>query len=186
VFLFLLYWCLILIYPSITFLTCFLSSQNTVKKKTLASNLAIVATIYTENQPDQPGGIANAESKMLKYLSRKFNKISDLILVDKPKWMVGETTKNVYCGYIINYAEGHTFRHEQDCVEWGEIVTVEFKGYTVEQVYEIVKELYENDNYGWHNNQTEYRPEESYETVWTFRIEKNKKGTKLSFAYSWI
>jgi len=70
-----------------------LSSQNTVKKKTLASNLAIVATFYTENQPDQPEGIANAESKMLKYLSRKFNKISDLILVDKPKWMVGETIK---------------------------------------------------------------------------------------------
>jgi len=42
---------------------------------------------------------------------------------------------------------------------------VEFKGYTVGQVYAIVKELYENDNYGWHNNQIEYRPEESYETV---------------------
>ena len=89
--------------------------------------------------------------------------------------MVDETTKDIYCGYIFNYAEGHTFKHEQECLEWGEIVTVEFKGHSIEEVHKIVIELYENVNYKWYNNKTEYRPKESYETVWTFRLKKMKK-----------
>ena len=69
-----------------------------------------------------------------------------------------ENIEDSICGYIISFREGHSFKHEEECVEWGE----------------IVEELFKNENYGWFANDTEYRPEKYYETVWTFKIKEKK------------
>ncbi|TYP70880.1 hypothetical protein [Aquimarina intermedia] len=68
----------------------------------------------------------------------------------------------------------------------GEIVTVSFKNFSAAQVRDIVEELFENDYYDWYADKTEYRPEEFYETIWTFRIIEKETSIDLEFAYSWI
>jgi hypothetical protein len=130
--------------------------------------------------------IVSPEAIMLSYLSTHFNKIQDTIFIKKPEFMIAENTKDTICGYIISFKEGHSFKHEQECNEWGEIVTVSFKNYTPSQVREIVELLFKNDEYDWYDNRTEYRPQKYYERDWTFRIIENVESTHLEFAYSWI
>ncbi len=130
--------------------------------------------------------IESPEVKMLSYLTTHFNKNLDTIFIEKPEFMIAENAKDTICGYIISFKEGHSFKNEQECNEWGEIVTVSFKNYTPSQVREIVELLFKNDEYDWYNNNTEYRPEKYYERVWTFRIIENWESTDLEFAYSWI
>lgn len=100
--------------------------------------------------------------------------------------MLHEKTEDTICGYIISFKEKHFFKHEQECVEWGEIVTVGFIDFTAEQVRDIVEELFTTEGYNWYNNKTEYRPKEYYEKVWTFYILENENTIELKFAYSWI
>lgn len=126
------------------------------------------------------------EIKMMEYLTSHFIKNQDTIFVKKPEWMIYENTTNFNCGFIISFEEGHTFKHEQECNEWGEIITVSFKGYSIAQVREVVELLFKTEGYDWYKNNTEYRPEKYYETIWTFRIIESEKSIELEFAYSWI
>ncbi|MCA0133930.1 hypothetical protein [Winogradskyella alexanderae] len=161
-----------------------LSCQKNVKNQASDNRSEIDQTeVTTEKQIEE---IISPEIKMLEYLTSRFHKLPDSTFIKKPDWMIDENTSDIYCGYIIQFEEGHTFRHEQECVEWGEIVTVKFKGYSLDQVGALVEELFKNDNYSWYENKTEYRPEEYYETVWTFKIKEHEQSTELRFAYSWI
>ena len=130
--------------------------------------------------------IISPEIKMLEYLSLHFNRVQDSTFLKKPDFMIGSDKKDTICGYVIPFKEGHSFKHEQECVEWGEIVTVKFNNFSANQVREIVESLFKKDNYDWYENNTEYRPYEYYERLWTFRIIENEKSTDLEFAYSWI
>ena len=123
--------------------------------------------------------------KMLDYLTANFERIQDSTFLKKPEWMKADKTDTI-CGYVISFKERHSFKHQQECVEWGEIVTVKFNDFSPNQVREIVQYLFENKNYDWYENKTEYRPEKDYERLWTFRIIKKEKATDLEFAYSWI
>ncbi|WP_207038064.1 hypothetical protein [Psychroflexus sp. ALD_RP9] len=130
--------------------------------------------------------VNSPDSIMLDYLKSKFTAV-DTIKVKKPKWMTSESNdKNEFCGFKIIFKEEHTFTHEQECNEWGEIVTVRFKNFQKDAVKKIVEQLFETDDYDWYENNTEYRPEKYYEKVWTFRIIEKNKATELEFAYSWI
>lgn len=130
--------------------------------------------------------ISSPEIKMLRYLTNHFERIQDSTFLKKPDWMIGENKADSICGYVISFKEGHTFKHEQECVEWGEIVTVNFKGFTSDDVRKIVEDLFRNKNYNWYANSTEYRPKEYYETVWTFKITEQQEAIELEFSYSWI
>ena len=130
--------------------------------------------------------IESAEVLMLDYLTTHFKQNKDSTFLKNPDWMIAENSDDTTCGYIISFKEGHTFKHEQKCVEWGEVVTVTFVGFETEEVRKIVTGLFRNDHYNWYNNATEYRPEEYYESLWTFYITEIQEGIELRFAYSWI
>jgi len=171
-----------LIYIFIILVFSFLSCKENVK--TTSKTPEIIPTLKKSVQPKQE--IISPEIKMLKYLTNNFHKLPDSTLIKKPEWMIDETNSNINCGYIVQFEEGHSFKHEEECVEWGEIVTVEFKDYSKEDVMDLVERLYINDNYSWYENETEYRPQQDYETIWTFKIQENGQNPKLSFAYSWL
>ncbi|MFD0975447.1 hypothetical protein [Salinimicrobium gaetbulicola] len=150
------------------------------KSQTFSSDSIKVETSNEKLQIESP------EIKMLEYLTLHFNRIEDSTFLKKPEWMIEKETKDTICGYVISFKEGHSFKHEQECVEWGEIVTVSFRGFTSDKVRQIVEELYKNENYDWYSNKTEYRPEKYYESVWTFKILESEASIELEFAYSWI
>lgn len=168
-----------LIYISLAFLSC----QNNVDSNKTDSPPTTISKVELSEKVSE---IESPDIEMLSYLSTHFNKTQDTIFIEKPDWMIEESTKDTICGYIISFKEGHSFKHEQECNEWGEIVTVSFKDYTTSQVREIVELLFKNDRYDWYSNEMEYRPEKYYEKVWTFRIIENENSTDLEFAYSWI
>lgn len=121
---------------------------------------------------------------ILKYLSNNYTK-NDSSLIYKPKWMIDTNTKDSICGYNLSYKEGHKFIHEFECNEWGEIVTVYFRNLELNQVKNIVNNLYRTEGYNWYNN-IEYRPKVNYERLWTFNLKKEQGFTILEFSYSWI
>jgi len=167
------------IYISLAFFSC----QNNVDSK--KTDITPTTSSKVENSK-KIIEIESPEVEMLSYLTTHFNKTQDTVFIEKPDWMIEENTKDIICGYIISFKEGHSFKHEQECNEWGEVVTVSFKDYTTNQVREIVELLFKNDGYDWYADKTEYRPEKYYERVWTFRIMENEESSDLEFAYSWI
>lgn len=146
------------------------------------SNITKPEILYVHNQQD---GIQSPEIIMLNYLKTNFKQTPDSIFLRKPKWLASNEADTI-CGYTITFQEGHSFTHEQECNEWGEIVTVNFKGLTSNKVKSLVDQLFQHEGYHWYINQTEYRPEKYYETVWTFRITQGLDSITLEFSYSWI
>ena len=161
------------------------NQKNNTVFEDLKPNLKTVEVIKKDSVKKETD-IILPEIKMLEYLSLRFNRVQDSIFLKKPDFMIGTDKNDTICGYVISFKEGHSFKHEQKCVEWGEIVTVKFKDFSVNQVKEIVESLFKKDNYDWYENNTEYRPDKYYERLWTFRIIENEKSTDLQFAYSWI
>ena len=156
-------------------------------KNTDSTDLKTVETIKIDSvKVNKETDILLPEIKMLEYLSLHYNRIQDSIFLKKPDFMIGTDKKDTICGYVISFKEEHSFKHEEECVEWGEIVTVKFKDFSANQVREIVESLFKKSDYDWYENNTEYRPEKYYERIWTFRIIENEKSTDLEFAYSWI
>ena len=130
--------------------------------------------------------IISPEIKMLNYLTNHFNRFQDSVMLEKPEWMIELGVEDTTCGYVISFKEGHTFKHQKDCNEWGEIVTVSLKEFKAKQVRNLVEELFSCEGYEWYNNKSEYRPEKNYETVWTFKIFEEKNFLVLEYGYSWI
>ena len=169
----------------LVFTSC--NHKNNLNSSYSKSNLKSLAKAEMDSiKAEKETEIILPEIKMLEYLSLRFNKLEDSTFLSKPDFMIGENKRDTTCGYIIFFKEGHSFKHEQECVEWGEIVTVKFKNTSADQVRKTVEHLFENDTYNWYGNKTEYRPESNYERLWTFKITENEKSTNLEFAYSWI
>jgi hypothetical protein len=175
---------LIIILTSIVFISCGQGKDNN-SSELKSIGLTEIDSVKNEKSI-QETDIVSPETKMLNYLSAHFERIQDSTFLKKPDWMIGTNKADTICGYIISFKEGHSFKHQQECVEWGEIVTVKFKGYKSDEVRKIVEDLFRKENYDWYSNNTEYRPKEYYETVWTFRIKEEKDLIKLDFSYSWI
>ena len=74
---------------------------------------------------------------MYNYLIRNFHQSQDCIFLIKPSWLRDDPVNDSICGYHIMFKEGHSIKHEQECNEWGEIVTVSFKNINSEQVKKL-------------------------------------------------
>lgn len=163
------------------------SVQNRDESKVELSTFNVVKTdSLIIDAAETNSRIENPQFTMLNYLKKSFTMTGDSVLIDKPKWMIEENTKNTKCGYILSFREGHTFKYEQECNEWGEIVTVVFHDTSSTSVRKLVNQLYQNKTYNWYSDSTEYRPKEYYETEWTFNVVEKESSTDLVFAYSWI
>jgi len=172
-------------------ISCFIvltsCAQENVKN---VSDLRTVTPVEPSIVKHEPYAIANEvlspDIKMLAFLTYHFERIQDSTLLTKPPWMTGTNDSDTICGYILSFNEGHSFKHEKECVEWGEIVTVNFKGYTLHEVRKIVDLLFKTEGYTWHTNNTEYRPTEYYERRWTYKLKETQDAIELEFSYSWI
>lgn len=150
------------------------SCKNYTQKEMLSKNL------------DFNKNIVIADSTMMEYLLVNFYLLPDTVYLQSSEFQPHKPFEDKICGYKLHFKEGHSYQHEQDCVEWGEIVTVTFKDYSLDQVRKLVNSLYPSKNYGWYENETHYRPEKYYESDWTFELEEKDGNTILRFAYSWL
>ena len=155
---------LIFLIPLLTVLiSCNQGNDNNINSENSIDSVGLNS--INHKNPTKTTEIISPDIKMLRYLNTHFEQNNDSIFLTKPDWMIGDNNKDSICGFLISFKEGHTFKHKQECVEWGEIITVNFYKVKKDYVRQIVENLFENENYYWYENKTEYRPKESYEAV---------------------